>query len=368
MKQKRILNGDIPARTNEFPPWPFFSADEVDAVVRVLRSGHVNYWTAEEWRCFQSQFADWVGVSHAVAMANGTVALEAALYALGIGPGDEVVVTPRTFIASASCVVLRGAKPVFADIDEKTFNISPLSIKNKISKKTKAILPVHLYGNPADMDEIMKTASEHKLLIIEDCAQSLGAKYNNKMTGTIGNAGTISFFPTKNLGCAGDGGAIITNDDELAKTAKMLRVHGAEKKYVHSFLGFNSRLDSLQAALLSIKLPDLDKKNARRKEIAEIYAREIKTEKIKKPEQNSDNSHIYHQYTILSSQRDELKDYLLEKGVESTIYYPVPLHKQKAFEKYSDGLILPNAEKAADMVLSLPIYPELKDEEAEYIC
>jgi len=316
---------------------------------------------------FEKMLAEYTGAKHAIGVANGTDAILLSLLSAGIKKGDEVITTPFTFIATAETIVQAGGIPVFADIDEKTFNISPLSIKNKISKKTKAILPVHLYGNPADMDEIMKIASEHNLLVIEDCAQSLGARYNNKMTGTIGKAGTISFFPTKNLGCAGDGGAIITNDDEFAKKAKMLRVHGAEKKYVHSFIGFNSRLDSLQAALLSVKLPDLDGKNERRKKIAEIYSREIKTDKIVKPEQNSDNSHIYHQYTILSSQRDELKDYLFAKGVDSTIYYPVPLHKQRAFESYASGLILENAEKAAEMVLSLPIYPELKDEEAEYI-
>jgi len=341
--------------------------DELDAAwFRVMESGW--YILGTELEGFEREFADYCGVKHCIGVGNGLDALHLILRAMEIGPGDEVVVPANTYIATWLAVTYAGATPIPVEPDKKTYNIDPTQVEEAITQRTRAILPVHLYGNPADMDEIMKTASEHKLLIIEDCAQSLGAKYNNKMTGTIGNAGTISFFPTKNLGCAGDGGAIITNDDELAKTAKMLRVHGAEKKYVHSFLGFNSRLDSLQADLLSIKLPDLDKKNARRKEIAEIYAREIKTEKIKKPEQNSDNSHIYHQYTILSSQRDELKDYLLEKGVESTIYYPVPLHKQKAFEKYSDGLILPNAEKAADMVLSLPIYPELKDEEAEYIC
>lgn len=315
---------------------------------------------------FESMLAEYTGAKHAIGVANGTDAILLSLLASGIKPGDEVITTPFTFIATAETIVLAGAVPVFADIDPATFNISPESVKELITEKTRAVLPVHLYGNPADMDSIMSIAENRGLSVIEDCAQSLGANYRGRMTGTFGDAGTVSFFPTKNLGCAGDGGAIITNRDEVAEKARKLRVHGAEKKYVHSYIGFNSRLDSLQAALLSVKLPKLDEKNAARKRIAEIYNSRIKAHGVVKPALTPYGEHIYHQYTLLCSERDELKSFLAEKGVDSTIYYPVPLHRQKAFEKYSAGVNLPNAESAAAGVLSLPIYPELKDEEAEY--
>jgi len=311
MKQKRILNGDIPARTNEFPPWPFFSADEVDAVVRVLRSGHVNYWTGEEGRCFEREFADWVGVSHAVAMANGTVALEAALYALGIGPGDEVVVTPRTFIASASCVVLRGAKPVFADVDRNSQNISVESIRKVLSPKTKAIIAVHLAGWPCNMDAILELARQNDLKVIEDCAQAHGAKYKGKPVGSYGHASAFSFCQDKIMTTGGEGGMLLTNDDDLWAMSWAYKDHGKNYesvyhkehppgfRWLHDSFGTNWRMTDMQAAIGRVQLKKLTRwVEIRRSNAAVLIDRFTKLEALRLAIPPPESFHSYYKFYV----------------------------------------------------------------------
>lgn len=316
---------------------------------------------------FEKDLSFFTGTKYALGVANGTDALLISLFANGIEKGDEVITTPFTFFATVETIFQAGAVPVFVDIDEETFNINPKKIEEKITKKTKCLLPVHLYGHPADMEDLTETANKHNLKIIEDCAQSLGARIEQKMTGSFGNCGTISFFPTKNLGCAGDGGAIITNDEEVYKRAKRLRIHGSEKKYIHEEIGFNSRLDGLQAAILRVKIKMLEEKNILRRKIAAHYSENL-TNRIKKPAEKRGCFHIYHQYTILCDKRDNLMEYLKENGIDSTVYYPLAMHKQKALLKYGySSQNYPIAEKCAKTALSLPIYPELSFEEVDYI-
>ncbi len=314
---------------------------------------------------FEEEFAQYMGSKYAIGVANGTDALLISLIAAGVGKGDEIITTPFTFFATGETIIQAGAKPVFVDIDND-FNINIDLIEKKITNKTKGIIPVHLYGNPVNMDKLTELARKHDLFIIEDCAQSVGATFKNQKTGTFGLAGTISFFPTKNLGCAGDGGAIITNNEEMYNMVKKIRVHGSSKKYYHDILGFNSRLDALQASLLSVKLKYIDEKNKKRREIAEFYNENL-NEKIIKPIENDDSYHIYHQYTIIVENRDQLREYLTEKGIASAIHYPMPLHKQEAIIPYIDKTECPMAEEYSKQVLSLPIYPEIKKEELEYI-
>ena len=314
---------------------------------------------------FEKDISAYTESKHCIGVANGTDALWLALMAAGIGKGDEVITTPFTFIATAETIAQAGAKPVFADIDSRTLNISPIEIEKKITANTKALLPVHLYGNSADMNAIMGIADEYKLKVIEDCAQSIGSTYKGRMTGTFGDCGTFSFYPTKNLGCAGDGGAVITDDSEIDNMVRILRIHGSVKKYTHHFEGFNSRLDGIQAALLSVKLMDLDSKNKRRREIARMYREGIGS-RVEYQETTEHAYHIYHQFTIITEKRDELKDWLSENSIGTAIHYPIPLHKQKVFTQYADESY-PVAENMAARVLSLPIYPELHNEEIEYV-
>jgi dTDP-4-amino-4,6-dideoxygalactose transaminase len=303
-----------------------------------------------------------------VGVASGTDALILALKSLGIGYGDEVITTPFTFIATAEAISRVGAKPVFADIDRLTYNIDPAKIEEAITVDTKAIIPVHLYGNPCDMARILRIARENRLKVIEDAAQAIAATFDGCKIGSLGNAGCFSFFPAKNLGAFGDGGMVITNDEEVAKKVRMLRVHGGEIKYFQSAIGFNSRLDNLQAAILSVKLKKLDEWTESRRRIANRYNLAFK-DIVKIPKEQNQGRHVYHLYIIgVGDKRDMLMNFLKEKGIESRVYYPLPLHLQECYRElgYKEG-DFPNAECAARETMALPLFPELKLEEQDYV-
>lgn len=305
---------------------------------------------------------------YAAGVANGTDALLLALRACGIQRGDEVITTPFTFIATAEVIALLGAVPVFADIQPATFNIDPNLIAEKITPKTKAVIPVHLFGHPADMDPIMEIAQKNNLKVIEDCAQSFGAVYKNRLTGTIGDIGCFSFFPSKNLGCYGDGGMVITKNEDYIQQIKMLRNHGSSVRYYHRELGYNSRLDEIQAAILRVKLKYIDEFNAARRKNAAAYCRAVKRKDIVLPTDAHGCEHVYHQFTIRARNRDSIARALQEKGIASAVYYPVPLHRQEAFIKHGNYSIqLPVSEMCAETVLSLPMFPELTNEEIQLI-
>lgn len=324
---------------------------------------------------FESELAAYLGSKYVMGCANGTDALQIALMALELKAGDEVIVPAFTFAATAEVVALLGMIPVFVDVDPVTFNIKPDEIERAISPKTKVIMPVHLFGQAAPMEEILKIAKRHSLFIIEDNAQALGSKYtfsdgSQKFLGTIGDIGCTSFFPTKNLGCYGDGGAIFTQDAELASKIKMVTDHGQKLKYHHDIIGCNSRLDSIQAAILSVKLKHLDSYSASRAKAASTYRELLKDiNQIILPQESGDSNHVYHQFTIRVRERERLKEFLASKEIASMTYYPLSLNKQKAFA--SIAVVrgsLANSETLAEEVLSLPMHTELTDEIQERIC
>jgi len=324
-----------------------------------------NFILGKDVDLLEKEIAAYCGTKYAAGVASGTDAIQLALRAAGVSAGDEVITVPFTFIATAEAVSNLGAIPVFADIDLKTYNIDPDAIEEKITAKTKAIIPVHLYGQCADMERILKIACKHGLKVIEDCAQAIGATYNGKKSGSFGCAGAISFFPSKNLGGFGDGGMVVTDDEALYREVKLLRVHGSSVKYIHSALGYNSRLDNIQAAVLRVKLRSLDKwAQARRDNAAYFNQSFSKIPGITVPFVAPSNLHVYHQYILLVDRklRDGLIEFLAKKGIESRIYYPIPLHLQSCYEflGYKNGAF-PNSEKAALGTLALPVYPELKD-------
>lgn len=324
------------------------------------------------------QFADalknYMGAEFCIPCANGTDALQIAMMALDLKPGDEVILPVHTYVATAEVIALLGLTPVFIDVKPDTFNLDVDQLEKMITSKTKAIVPVHLYGQCADLEPILKIASKHKLFVIEDAAQSLGAEYtfadgSKKKSGTMGTIGTTSFFPSKNLGCYGDGGAIFTNDPSLAEKIKMMANHGQRIKYHHDLIGVNSRLDTLQAAILLVKLKYLSEYESKRNAVADFYDRALQNIKqVKTPVRVKNSSHVFHQYTLQVEKRNELKKYLEDKGVPSMIYYPVPLHFQKAYEKdeFGEGSF-PITENLSKTVISLPIHTEMKTEELEYI-
>ncbi|MBA3714947.1 MAG: DegT/DnrJ/EryC1/StrS family aminotransferase [Pyrinomonadaceae bacterium] len=303
---------------------------------------------------------------HGVGVASGTDALRLSLAALEIGPGDEVITTPFTFVATANTISHSGAKPVFVDIEPGTYNLDPAAVEDAITPRTKAIMPVHLYGQSAEMDTIMDVAERYGLKIIEDCAQAIGARYKGKRLGSIGHIGCLSFFPSKNLGAYGDAGMVVTNDEGLAEKIDVLRRQGGHKKYYHEVLGFNSRLDTLQAAILNVKLNYLEQWNEGRRTVAHRYNDLLSDMPVVTPYESPDSHHVYHQYTIRSPQRDELASHLKEHGVSTMIYYPIPLHHQQLYAEMS-ALHFPNAELAGREVLSLPIFPELTERDQEFI-
>lgn len=342
--------------------------DEIDAAIHtVIDSGQ--FILGEANRKFEANLAQYNGVKHALGCNSGTDALQLALMAGGYKPGDEIISTPLTFVATIEVLVLLGLKPVFVDIDPKTYCIDPDLIENKIGEKTRAIIPVHLYGQSADMDPILAIADKHGLDVIEDSAQAIGAEYKGRKTCTMGNSGCLSFFPAKNLGAFGDAGAVLTNDEELAENIAMIRIHGAPSKYEHTVLGINSRLDSIQAAVLDVKLKYIDGWNRKRRELAGRYSELLgDIENITLPYNPPENTHIYHQYTILSRNRTELQGFLKDNGIATGIHYPIPLHLQPAFRLlgFREGEF-PISERIAGRVISLPIYPEMPTEHQEYV-
>ena len=326
---------------------------------------------------FQKELEDYLGVKHVIPCANGTDALQIAMMGLGLKPGDEVITADFTFAATVEVIALLGLVPVLVDVEKNTFNIDIEAIKKAITPKTKAIVPVHLYGRPANMEAILEIAKEHNLFIIEDNAQAIGADYTFKngkkqKLGTIGNVGATSFFPSKNLGCYGDGGAIFTNNDELAHILKGIVNHGMYIRYHHDVVGVNSRLDTLQACVLSAKLPHLDTYNQKRRAAAKKYSEKLpQNPNIIVPEiPEGETSHIFHQYTIriINGKRDALAEYLTEKGVPFGIYYPIPLHSQKAYadERYNDK-DFPVTNQLVKEVISLPMHTDLDDEQIDFI-
>lgn len=336
-----------------------------DSIHRVLESGQ--FILGPDVKELEEELAAYVGVNHAIACGNGTDALQIALMALSVGPGDEVITTPFTFVATAEVAALLGARIVFADICEDSFNIDPKDVERKITRKTKAIVPVHLYGLPADMEELLAISDSTGIPIIEDAAQAFGAEYKGRKVCGFGGLACVSFFPSKNLGAYGDGGMIFTNDDGLAIKIRAIAVHGSEKKYYHDYVGVNSRLDSIQAAILRVKLRSLDRHNVLRSEFARMYSERLH-DVVLTPKTFPDRKHIFHQYTIRTNQRDRLSNHLKGEGIPSAIYYPVPLHLQKAYQNlgYKKG-DFPISEKFSEEVLSLPMHPHLKEEEVDFI-
>lgn len=317
----------------------------------------------------EEEVAAYLGASYAVGVASGTDALLLALRACGVGEGDEVITTPFTFIATAEVIALLGAVPVFADIAPDTFNIDPDGIEKKITARTKAIIPVHLFGLPADMDGILDIAGRHGLVVIEDCAQAFGAEYKGKKVGTFGNYGCFSFFPSKNLACYGDGGMVATGSEDEARRIRLLRNHGSKEKYHHEELGYNSRLDEIQAAVLRVKLKRIDGFNAARKKNADLYRKYIRNADVALPQETAAGRHVYHQFTVLSKKRDRIAAALNESGIASAVYYPVPLHLQEVFAHlgYRPG-DFPDSERCAAEAISLPMFPELTEEEIRRVC
>lgn len=338
-----------------------------EAIKRVVDNGQ--FIMGDEVATIEEQIASKTGASFGIGVGNCSDALHLCVQACDIGPGDEVITTPFTFFATAGAVARHGANPVFADIDLDTYNISPGAIKDAITPRTKAIIVVHLYGNPADMQPIMDIAKEHNIAVIEDAAQAIGSEYNGQGIGSIGDLGCLSFFPTKNLGCFGDGGMIVTRTEELASKLRILRLHGSNPKYYHAELGYNSRLDTLQAAVLGVKMKYIDEWTERRRDIASLYSELLQGLPIALPKETDGGKHVYHQYTIRTSQRDELRSYLKEHGIGTGVYYPLSLHLQEVFADlgYREG-DFPNSELATKEVLSLPMFPELEHEEVEYVC
>jgi dTDP-4-amino-4,6-dideoxygalactose transaminase len=335
------------------------------AVSKVMDSGW--FILGNEMRAFEREFADYLGAKHAIAVNSGSDALLLAIKALGIGEGDEVITVSHTFISTADAIVRNGAIPIFADIDPQTFCINPAEIEKLITKKTKAILPVHLYGHPANMEMVCKIASENNLFVIEDASQAHGAEFKSQKVGAIGHAGCFSFYPAKNLGAYGDGGAVVTNDDALAEKLSMLRNYGQPEKYQHDFIGVNSRLDEIQAAILRVKLKYLDKNNQCRIEIASRYSSQLSPLRLRLPSNDDSVKHVYHQYVIQCENRNRLKDRLAESGIETQIHYPIPIHRQKAYQSYCGGVKLPVTEQICGRILSLPIFPQMPDQHIDTI-
>lgn len=346
---------------------------EIDtAIKQVINSS--SFINGQAVKDFSKNLAEFLDVKHVIPCGNGTDALQIALMALDLKPGDEVITSTFTFIATAEVIALLGLTPVFVDVDLNNFNLLPNEVESKISSKTKVILPVHLFGQCAPMEDIIKIAEKHNLFIVEDTAQALGAEYQflsgkKKKAGTIGHFGTTSFFPSKNLGCYGDGGALFTNDTSLAEKAKMITNHGSKTKYKHEIIGVNSRLDTIQAAVLNIKLKKLETYNKARLKVAQTYKEQLsEIDWIKLPNIEEYSSHVFHQFTIQISngKRDEFKEFLKSKKIPTMIYYPTSLHNQTALRKYKSG-IFKNAENLESNVLSLPIHTELNLDTILYI-
>lgn len=340
---------------------------EIDDAIRgVLDSGQ--YILGKVVGEFECDVAGYLGVKYALGCASGTDALQIALMALDVKPGDEVITTPFTFVATTETIALLGAKPIYVDIDPISYNIDPGKIEAAVTSKTKAILPVHLYGHPTDMDPLMEIARKHGLAVIEDTAQAMGAEYKGRKVGGVGTIGCISFFPSKNLGAFGDAGMVVTNDERLAEKARIIAIHGSRVRYHHEMLGINSRLDSIQAAILKVKLRYLEQWHKARREAAAVYNRLLGPAGITLPREAPYARHIYHQYTIRVKNRDGVAQKLATQSIPHAIYYPIPLHLQEAYAHFGGkGGDFPAAEHAAEEVLSLPMHTELNEEQQAQI-
>lgn len=360
MPQRKIPMLDL---IRHFAPyWPMISS----RIEAIFRRGQ--FILGKEVETFEESFAAYLGVPYALSCASGTDALVLALRALQIGQGDEVIVPDFTFAATAEAVALVGARPVFVDVDPVHALLDHMTLQKAYSERTKAIIPVHLYGQAANLDAILTFANDHRLYVIEDSAQACGAQFSGQKVGTFGIFGCFSFYPSKNLGAAGDGGAIVTHDPALAERVKMLRNHGSKGNYAHEVIGFNSRLDEIQAAVLNVLLPHVDQFNQQRRAIAAQYTQKLAGLACQPPFEATKNFHIYHQYTIQVMQRDSIRHCLSDDGVASMIYYPAPLSMQKAFDKNNSlAKENPNAHALAERVLSLPIFPEMQEEEVDYV-
>jgi len=373
------LAGRIPAVSSPARPIPILDLTRYDeelrrdigqAVEEVFSSGRFVLGPANE--AFEKSLAERLGVRHVLGVASGTDALLVALMALDVGPGDEVVTSPFSFFASAGAVARLGAKPVFVDIDSATFNLDPSRLERALTPRTKAIQPVHLYGQTADMEPILEIARRRGIPVLEDACQAIGATHGGRPAGTLGTLGAFSFYPTKNLGAAGDAGAVATDDDALAALVKSLRVHGSTATYFHDRVGGNFRMDALQAAVLSVKLPRLDGWIERRRAIAKrydaLFADAARTGRLVLPVEAPGRRHVYHQYVVRVADRNALKARLAERGIGSSVFYPVPLHLQKCFAALGgrEG-DFPQAERAAQEVLALPMFAELTDAEVDRV-
>ena len=318
-------------------------------------------------QAFEKETAGYLGVKHAIGVASGTDALHLALAAAGIGKNDEVITTPFTFIATAEAIAYVGATPVFVDINKDTFNIDLDQVIAAINDKTRAVVPVHLFGQPVDMPALKALCVTNNLKIIEDCAQSFGAHIDGQQTGSFGDAGAFSFFPSKNLGCYGDGGLVSTNSDKMAEDIKVLRNHGSTKQYHHSVIGYNSRLDELQAVILRTKLKHIDDYNTNRRRVDQTYKAMLADTDVQTPVEDGAGYHVYHQYTCLHPQRDRIMQTLRDAGIACAIYYPIPLHKQEVFAKDCENMVLPVTENVVKNCFSLPVYPELTEDNIRLI-
>ena len=341
--------------------------DEIDrAVSRVLESGW--YLMGKELEAFEQAFSDFCGVKYGIGVASGTEAIQIALSACGIGPGDDVLTVSNTCVPTAAGIESAGAKCEFVDIDPDTYTMDPKLIEQRLTPRTQAIVVVHLYGQCADLDEIMRIAGKHKLKVIEDCAQAHGACYKEKPAGSFGDAAAFSFYPTKNLGAYGDAGMVITNDQEIARKARMIRAYGQDKRYHHAAKGINSRLDELQAAVLNAKLPHLENWIERRRQIAARYISAFEALDIGLPREAEGRKHGYHLFVVRVKNRDAFREKMEALGVKTDIHYPIPVHHQPAYAEYAEqSRFLPVTESQAREIVSLPIFPELADEEVECV-
>jgi perosamine synthetase len=365
VRVKTLLRRTIPIAK------PVLGREELEAVREVFESGMLVQ--GEKVKLFEEKFAEYIGVEHAVAVANGTMALDTALKALGLGPGDEVVTSAFSFIASSNCVLYQGATPVFADIDRRSFNIDPLDVAEKITAKTKAIIPVHLFGQPADVDMLNEIAKDNGIALVEDAAQSHGAEYKGRKTGSLGDVGCFSFYATKNMTTC-EGGIITTNDSQLAERARLLRDHGQTEKYHHTTLGYNYRMTEASAAVGLVQLGKLDRLNKRRNENASFLTKGIKKIfGLTPPHVNDDVRHVFYQYVVrveedYSMERNKLAEHLMERGIDVAVHYPTPIYKQPLYKELGyEKTICPVAEEACRRILSLPVHPSVTGKDIEYI-
>ena len=344
---------------------PFMGEEERKVCFNAISSGWISQGV--KVKEFENLISKYVNAKYGIATSSCTTSLHISLLSMGIKQGDEIIVPSFTFIATANSVLYTGAKPVFVDIDEKTYNIDPSKLEEKITKETKAIIPVHLYGQPADMEEINQIADKYNLIVIEDACQAHNSEYKNKKI-PISETGCFSFYPGKNLGAYGEGGIIVTDNKEIAEKTRLLRDHGQREKYVHDIIGFNSRMEGIQGAILNVKLKHLDKWTEKRRDKAKVY-NELLYGVVETPIEKNDRKHVYHLYVTRTRNRERLIEFLKKRGISTSLHYPIPIHLQKAFSylNYAKGSF-PITEKYADEILSLPIYPELNEEQIKYVC